>query len=232
MAREISDDDGAPILPWRLVVGIFLHFAIPFYLIALLCAFLFVPGVPVTAEARVQWLLRESGLFVIGFAAATTLAGIVAAMIDPPLRALRRRRLAQDPDRPALASRKRAKAALTRLGTADWGQSGARVAAALTRLGGEPWDHRSAEGQRLSQDLAEAANAFIAALESARGMRRAELADLAAGTIDRIADALEQHHADKSRLDEGDARTIARLIELRYGSNSRPVSLDRPQDEE
>jgi hypothetical protein len=232
MARGTRDDEETPILPWRLVIGIFLHFAIPLYLIALLAAFLFLPGVPATAEARVRWLLRESGLFLVCFAAATTLAGIVAAMIDPPLRALRRRRRARDPDQPAIASRRRAQAALGRLGAADWGNSGARVTAAVERLSLETWDHHSVEGQRLSQDLAEAANAFTAALESARGTRRGELATLAAGAIDRIADALEQQHADKSRLDEGDARTIARLIDLRYGGNSRPVSLDRPQDEE
>jgi len=232
MAREIGNDGDMPILPWRLVVGIFLHFAVPLYLIALLAAFLFLPGVPATAEARIQWLLRESGLFVIGFTAATILAGIVAAIVDPPLSALRRRRQARDPNQLILASRKRAQAALARLGAADWGVAGTRVTAALARLSREVWDHGSAEGQRLSQDLAEAANAFIPALDSASGAKRSELADLAAGAIDRIADALEQQHADKSRLDEGDARTIARLIDLRYGGNSRPVSLDRPQDEE
>ena len=232
MARQISDDEERPILPWRLVVGIFLHFAVPLYLIALLAAFLFLPDVPTTAEARVRWLLRESGLFVVGFAAATILAGMVAAIVDPPLRALRRRKRARDPDQPAFASQKRAQAALARLGAADWGGSGARVTAAIERLSRENWDHRSAEGQRLSQDLAEAANAFVPALESARPARRGELADLAADAIDRIADALEQQHLTKSRLDEGDARTIARLIELRYGGNSRPVSLDPHQDEE
>jgi hypothetical protein len=232
MARDIRQDDDKPVLPWRLVVGIFLHFAIPLYLIALLAAFLFLPDIPATAEARVRWILRASGLFVAGFAAATILAGMVAAIIDPPLRALRRRKRERDPDQPAFASQKRAEAALALLSAADWGNSAARVTAAVERLSHEAWDHRSPAGQRLSQDLAEAANAFVPALESARPAKRGELADLAAGAIDRIADALERQHADKSRLDEGDARTIARLIELRYGGNSRPVSLDHPQDEE
>lgn len=232
MARDIRHDDDTPVLPWRLVVGIFLHFAIPLYLIALLGAFLFLPNVPATTEARVRWMLRESGLFVVGFAAATILAGMVAAIIDPPLRAWRRRKRARDPDQPALASQKRAQAALARIAAAEWGNSGARVAAAVERLRREDWDHLNIDGQRLSQDLAEAANAFIPALDSAGATMRDELAELAADAIDRIADALEQQHLTKSRLDEGDARTIARLIELRYGGNSRPVSLDRPQDEE
>ena len=232
MARQIRDDEEGPVLPWRLVVGIFLHFAVPLYLIALLGAFLFLPDVPATTEARVRWLLHESGLFVAGFVVTTILAGMAAAIVDPPLRALRRRKRARDPDQPAIVSRKRAQAALARLGAAEWGNSGARVTAAIERLNREEWDHRSAEGQRLSLDLAEAASAFVPALESARPGARGELADLAAGAIDRIVDALEQLHADKSRLDEGDARTIARLIDLRYGGNSRPVSLDHPQDEE
>ena len=78
----------------------------------------------------------------------------------------------------------------------------------------------------------EAANAFGPALDSARGAKRAELADLAAAALGRIADALEQQAADKSRLDEGDARTIARMIDLRYGDNDRPVSLDPPKERE
>jgi len=232
MAHGTRQDDDKPVLPWRLVVGILLHFAIPLYLIALLAAFLFLPDVPATGEARVRWLLRESGLFLIAFSAATILAGLVAAVIDPPLRALRRRKRARDPAQPALASRARTRAALSRLGAADWGPAGARVGAALARLNRESWDHRSADGQRLSQDLAEAADVFIPALDSASGARRSEVAELAANSIDRIAEALDQQHATKSRLDEGDARTIARLIELRYGDNSRPVSLDRPPDEE
>ena len=75
-------------------------------------------------------------------------------------------------------------------------------------------------------DLLEAANAFVPALDSARGTKRVGLAELAAQALDRIAGALEQQAAERGRLDEGDARTIARLIDLRYGDNGRPVSLE------
>ena len=232
MARRIGDKEERPVLPWRLVVGIFLHFAVPLYLIALLAAFLFLPNVPAGAEARIRWMLHESALFVIGFIAATIMAGIVTAMLDPMLRRLRRRRQSRDPNRSAIASDDRARVALARIEAADWGKANVRVAAAVARLRRDPWDHGDQAGQRLSMDLMEAANAFVPALASARAPQRAKLADLAANALDRIADALEQQAAEKSRLDEGDARTIARLIDLRYGDNGRPVSLEGGSERE
>jgi len=228
----MAQGEERPILPWRLVVGIFLHFAIPAYLIFLLAAFLLSPAAPMGTEARVRWLLGESGWFVGGFVVAIFAAGFVSALIDPALRRLSRRKQARDPNRSAIASRQRSQAALARLISADWGKANPHVAAAVERLKRDPWDHGDAAGQRLSMDLMEAANAFVPALDSARGAKRIELADLAAKALDRIADALEQQAADKSRLDEGDARTIARLIDLRYGDNDPPVSLDRPKDQE
>lgn len=227
----MAQDEERPVLPWRLVVGIFLHFAIPAYLIFLLAAFLLSPAPPMTAETRIRWLLGESGRFVGGFVLATFAAGFASALIDPALRRLRRRKQARDPNRSAIASRQRCRTALDRIAAADWGTASGRVTAAVERLKRDPWDHADAAGQRLSMDLMEAANAFLPALSGARGAKRAELADLAAEALGRIADALEQQAADRSRLDEGDARTIARLIDLRYGDNDRPVSLD-PQKEQ
>ena len=153
MARRIGDKEERPVLPWRLVVGIFLHFAVPLYLIALLAAFLFLPNVPAGAEARIRWMLHESALFVIGFIAATIMAGIVTAMLDPMLRRLRRRRQSRDPNRSAIASDDRARVALARIEAADWGKANVRVAAAVARLRRDPWDHGDQAGQRLSMDL-------------------------------------------------------------------------------
>jgi hypothetical protein len=226
MARRDGDENERPVLPWRLVVGILLHFAIPLYLIVLLAAFLFLPDVPASAEARVRWVLHASGLFVAGFFAAILLAGIVTAAIDPLLRRFRRRKQARDPNRVAIASRQEAALALARIGATDWGAAGARVMAAVERLKNDPWDHDDGAGQRLAKDLAEAANAFVPALASAHGAKRADLAELAATALERIADALERQAADRGRLDEGDARTIARLIDLRYGDNVLPDSLE------
>lgn len=222
----MTQDPEPPVLPWRLIVGIVLHFAIPLYLIALLAAFLFLPNAATTAEQRVRWVLHVSALFVIGFFAALLLAGITAALIDPLLRRLRRRKRARDPNRNAIASQQRAENALVRIERADWGPAGKRVAAAVERLRRDPWDHGSSDGQRLSMDLLEAANAFVPALDSARDRKRGELTDLAATALGRIADALEAQAAERGRLDEGDARTIARLIDLRYGDNVLPDSLE------
>jgi len=213
----MAQDEERAVLPWRLVVGIFLHFAIPAYLLFLLIAFLASPATPMPAEARVRWLLGESGLFVGGFILETFAAGLVSAAIDPALRRMRERKQARDPNRAAIASQQRVQKALARIAVADWGDAQARVAVALERLRRDPWDHADPAGQRLSMDLLEAANAFVPALDSARGAKRAELAELAADALDRIADALELQAAERGRLDEGDARTIARLIDLRYG---------------
>jgi len=232
MTPAQRQDEERPVLPWRLVVGIFLHFSIPLYLIFLLAALLLSPAAPLTAEARVRWLLAQSGWFLGCFLLAMLAAGLASAAIDPALRRLRRRKAARDPDRPAMLSRQSAQAALARIAAAEWGEAAARITTSVQRLGQEAWDHRDPQGQRLAQDLAEVANTFVPALDSARGAKRAELADLAANALDRIAQALEQQAADRSRLDEGDARTIARLIDLRYGDNRLPVSLDRQKEAE
>src|SRR3569623_56899 len=141
MARPIANKKARPVLPWRLVVGIFLHFAVPLYLIALLAAFLFLPDVPTGAEGRIRWILYESGLFVVGFIAATAAAGSITALLDAMLRRLRGRRQARDPGRSAIASHHRAEVALARIEAADWCEAGARVACSVERLRRAPWDH-------------------------------------------------------------------------------------------
>ena len=232
MARRAGQDWERPILPWRLVVGICLHFAIPAYLIFLLTGFLLSPVPPDGAEQGVRWILRESGYFLVGFVLATVAGGLIAALVDPPLRAWRRFRRTRDPERAAADSRRQLDTALRRIGAANWGDRSTRIAAAVARLTGGTWHHQDPDAQRLTRDLGEAAEAFVPALQGAQGARRAELAEMSVRAFERIADALEEQQAVKSRLDEGDARTIARLIDLRYGSNRSPVSLDRPEEQE
>jgi HAMP domain-containing protein len=231
MGQTGRDDMERAVLPWRLVVGIFLHFAIPFYFIVLLGAFLLSASPPADIAEGVRWLLRASGWFLGGYALTTLLAGIAAALLDPLLRAIRARRRIRHPDAAARLSERRAAEAIARIGAADWGPAAPRIAAALRHVAAEPWNHADPHGQRLSCDLSDAANAFLPALASARGDKRAEISGLAADAIERIAGAIEQLARDKSRLDEGDARTIARMISLRYGDDARPVSLDRPKGE-
>lgn len=231
MGGSGRDDTERAVLPWRLVVGIFLHFAIPAYFIILLGAFLLSASPPGDVAQWVRWLLRASGWFLGGFALTTLLAGVVAALLDPMLRAARTRRRARHPDAAARLSERRAQDAIARIGAADWGPSEMRIAAALRHVSAEPWNHADPHGQRLSCDLKDAADAFLPALASARDDKRAEISGLAADAIERIAGAIEQLARDQSRLDEGDARTIARMISLRYGDDGRPVSLDRPKGE-
>lgn len=215
-----------PVLPWRLVVGGLLHFAIPLYLLFLLVSILAAPRLPAATEAWARWGLHESVAFLIGFSAIVVLAGASAALADPPARRLRQRRQARDPGRSVTASRDRVQRALARLEAANWDSAKSQVATAIAQLQRGPWYHDTVAGQRLSMDLLEAANTFATALASAPSAKRAELAELAAHALGRVADALVQQAADQGRLDEGDARTIARLIDLRYGENSLPVSLE------
>jgi len=231
MSRTGRDDKERAVLPWRLVVGIFLHFVIPAYFIFLLGAFLLSSHPPADGEQGVRWLLRESGWFFASYTLTTLLAGMAAALLDPLLRAGRARRRARHPDAAALLSERRAQEAIAQIGAADWGPVTPRIVAALRRIADEPWDHRDPHGQRLSCDLNDASDAFLPALASARGDKRAEISNLAAHAIERIAGAIEQLARDKSRLDEGDAHTIARMISLRYGDDASPVSLDRPSGE-
>src|SRR4051812_36213832 len=92
-----------PVLPWRLVAGGFLHFILPAYLVALVIdVLLFAHGLPLSR--MVLLALPFSGWFLLAYTLIASVSTVLAAALDPLLRARRARREARDPAAPARRS--------------------------------------------------------------------------------------------------------------------------------
>lgn len=203
----------APIRAWRIVGGAFLHFAVPAYVVAVAVATLFAApaGAPLGELARLA--LGYSGWFLAGYTALTVLATLAAAAIEPVIGVRRLRRDAIDPSRAAIDSRRRVTHALAdvrSLPSADLH----RLADALAA---PRWDHDDMRYQALSQDLEQVVRAMTAANRTASDDSRPDIVALATRSLQRVDDTLRDLAAERSRLDHGDASTIARYVENRYG---------------
>lgn len=187
----------------RLVVGILLHFCVPAYLLAcLLSAFAIAPVVTRGADVlpRMVW---TGAWFVPVFMAITAVSAAVAALID------RRTPLAADDAATARGQVSEAARALTDL-------HDRRIDRALARMEANAWDWGDPRDQRVAADLASAARTFAAAAASAAPDHRAAVLALAAESVERLAAAGAALAAERGRLDEGDARTVAGYLAARY----------------
>jgi hypothetical protein len=217
MARITDDEEERPVLPWRLVVGALLHFILPAYVATLAIAG-FVDGPRhSSAEALLDFALGASGKFLAFYILLIVVAAGTARLLDPPLRTRRARIDAANPALAAKRSQRRVARASAEAGRLAYGDATGRVTMAVTAIRDGRWQHGDDRFQALSADLAEATHTFSTAFETAGPDRRAEIAALAATSLERIAAALESLAAERGRLDEGDARTLARYIDTRYG---------------
>lgn len=212
MSRSMTSDEVA-VLPWRIVAGAFLHFIVPAYVIGVPLACLFAAPKDATVEQLLGLALPFSGWFLAGYAAATVIATLAAAAIDPALRARRRRRDELDPRVAAAGSERR----LARAVAEGGGALGGRAPALLVAIRDAHWDHGDPRYQALSSDLAQIVRTSVAACATASAESRGEIADIAAVSLARIERALQALITERGRLDAGDARTVARYVELRYG---------------
>lgn len=200
-----------PVLPWRLVGGAFLHFVLPFYLLAILAAI--VVERPANGEAALTVALRASPALLGGYAAAAIAATGLAALLDPLLRRRRARRESRDPGAAALRSERDLRRALASARAIP----GPRAEAAMARIAAARWDHGDPRHQSLSRDLAEAVAASTRALATAAPERRPALAEMVATTIEHIAAAQAELAAAQAHADETQARIVAGYVEARYG---------------
>ncbi|TCM15359.1 hypothetical protein EDF56_11039 [Novosphingobium sp. PhB165] len=191
--------------------GAFLHFVLPFYLLAMLVAV--VRDAPDDAESVLHLALRLSPALLGGYAALAVAATTAAALVDPLLRARQRRRRARDPRAAAKRSERLLHHALDRARTLP----GPRAEAALARLTSARWNHDDPAYQALARDVAEAVETSVRALGSAAPEKRAVLADMAAATIERIVAAEAELAEAEAQEDEKQARIIAGYVEARYG---------------
>ena len=215
-----GDGGDTPLIPWRLVAGILIHFIAPAYLVTLGVGWWIDGPTGATLETFLRFALGLSWRFLAGYVLLTIVAVIGARLLDPPLRASRARRLARDPREPVRRSARELATALRRLESLPTGKGQARLAQAIGVVRDAAWVHDDERYRKLSADLAEASAAFTAAAASATPARRGKIIEMAAGATEHIGAALGELAAERSRLDEGDARTVARYIDLRYGPDN------------
>ena len=190
----------------RLLVGILLHFCVPAYLLfCVAAAFLKMPVVAdwAAVPARMLW---AAAWFVPGFVLAAAGAAGAGALVD------RRRPRAPDAvaaSRDALAEGRRLFAALPNR----------RLERAMAAIEAQRWNHAEPAHQRVAADLLAAARTFATAYASAADGRPA-IAELAADSVERLAGAMAALADERRRLDEGDARTVAGYLAVRYGDGA------------
>jgi hypothetical protein len=213
-SHGIDSPNSRPVLPWRLVAGGFLHFVLPAYLVALVVDLLLFAHAA-TFEAMLRQALPFSGRFLLVYGAVTLAGSVVAAALDPLLRARRGRREARDPGAAARHSEARLVDAIGQ----GRGRFGGDADAVLQAIRSGRWQHDDPRFQALSRDLVEVVRTSLAALASTDRERRAGVVETAERALRGIASGLRELELEASRRDEGDAQTVARYVESRYGSD-------------
>jgi hypothetical protein len=214
--RDLIPAQPGRIRPSRFVAGIALHLAVPAYLLWLAVAlFPALTATPLDYDRLAATAGRASLLFLAVYTTGLIVLTLATRALEPALRQSRRRREARDPRAGTSQSQARLAGALR--AAAALGHTPG-IHQAILRLQAAPWRHHDPRFQTLSADLARATAAFDGAIGSAGPAERAELQELAARTLGRIAEAAEQLAEEQRQLDHGDARTLARYIELRYPS--------------
>lgn len=185
------------------MVGILLHFCVPAYLLACLLSAFAVPPVVAHGAQVLPRMVWTGAWFVPAFALITAVSAVAAALID--------RRTPVVSDAAAIAREQVREAAQALAGLHDL-----RLDRALVRIEANAWDWGDPRDQRVAADLAAAARTFAAASASVAPDHRAEVLALAAESVERLAAAGAALAAERRRLDEGDARTVAGYLAARY----------------
>lgn len=210
---DLDDQDQAPVLPWRLVAGGFLHFGIVGYLLVVPALALLEAPRSASAEQILRLALRYSAAFLLGLFLIGTLATLSARLLDPLLRARRHGR-SRSPEAAAGRSRERLRRAA---GIARGGLS-ADTSRLVAQVAAEPWDHDDPRYQALARDLEEVIATSSAAIASAAADQATELEELAVRAIGQIRAELVELAASRAREEEVRARTAAHYVSSRYGT--------------
>jgi hypothetical protein len=201
---------------WRLAGGIFLHFTVPAYLLTLAIAGMSAALQRRPLAAMLGNIVHLSGWFLLGY----SLLGIVSVtglalgeyLID---------RWRSPPSPPPV---RQSRARLDRaLGIAR--QTFGNAAEPLLRtFTANPSDHADPRIQALTADLVELVDRTTTALASAPLDRSEPIVALGLQSLAHIAASFEALATERSRLDEGDVRVIARYVETRYGPSDSASS--------
>lgn len=223
--REVdpfSKQNDAPVVPWRLVGGAFLHFVVPIYLVAIVVDAVVSAPRDATTEAILHHALPFSGWFLASYLLIALFATAGAAAIDPVLRARRARRVSSNPLAHRQISEARLAAALLR----GRGKFGAEADAHLVAIRAMRWDHADHRFQMMSNDLQDVISTASAALIDALPDRRPALIRMTCDSLVRIEAALDDLVAERRRRAEGDAEAVFRYVEVRHGGSDFSGSSD------
>ncbi|MBW8840697.1 MAG: hypothetical protein JF608_02600 [Sphingomonadales bacterium] len=202
-----------PIRAWRIVGGVFLHFAVPAYVVTIAVATVFTAPAGAPFGELAHLALGYSGWFLAGYAALALSATFAAAALEPLIGLRHRGRDVIGPGRAATESRTRVTRALAEARTLP----GADLRRLVDAIAQPRWNHDDERYQALSRDLAQVAHAMAAANDTASEESRSEILALATRSLQRVEDTLIGLAAEQSRLDHGDASAVARYVENRYG---------------
>lgn len=212
---EFREQQPQRIRPWRFAAGIALHFAVPAYLLWLAVALL-----PLLASGGKDQFAAAAGRasvqFLLFYALFLVVLSLTTRALEPAINSARERREARDPQTAPRQFKARLNSALR--AAASLGDD-RELRSAIQRLQSAPWRHDDERFQTIVSDLERATKAFATASDGAGPAERREVEELARGALNRIAEAVEQLAEEQRRLDHGDARTLARYIELRYPSS-------------
>lgn len=197
---------------WKLAGGIFLHFTVPAYLLTLAVA-----GTAAALQGRslAEMLGRIaplSGWFLLGYTLLSVASVAGLALGEHVVGQWHRR--SEPPQARSSAARLDHAVAAGRRVLAD------PAAPFLDVLTETAWNHADPRIQALTTDLAELVDRTAAALDTAPADRRDAIARLGIESLDHIAASFAALAAERSRLDEGDVRVIARYVETRYGPSN------------
>ncbi len=206
-----------PMLPWRVVGGAFLHFALLTYLLVGLgsCAAGLLSGL--TFAELAAHALTYSAWFATGYLTLALSGTAAAVLLDPPLRRRQRRLAERDPN----AATQQSYQNLVDVLEEGRARLDPVAVAQLEAIAAQEWHHEQLAFQMISADFSKVVRTSIAAMATASSERREEITAVTVAALSRIADGLHDLHLERSRLDEGDLRTVARYIDGRYSpSNS------------
>lgn len=197
---------------WRLVGGICLHFTVPAYLLTLVVA-----GTAAALNGRTP---ADMLGHVVHLSAWFLLAYALLGLVSVGLFAIGEGMMERWSDRATPEARRSARRLARAIATARKA-FGDPAAPSLAILEGA-WDHDDPRIRALTVDCAELVDRTARAIASAPADRRGPIVTLGRDALAHIAASFEALADERSRLDEGDARVIARYVETRYGPTDFP----------
>lgn len=215
--RPSPDRAKPPGIPsWKFVAGLMIHLGVPAYLLLLIVALVVYVLEHGTADGVLSQVPRVSLYFIALYAFVTVAGTGIAALTGRVGRIRRNRQLATYARDPATQSTQALTQAAGLLGPM---REDPAIESALHRIKGAAWHHDDERYQQVARDLDKAAGTYASAYASARGAQQQEISRLAAGTLQHVAQRLDELAQDTGAAATQKAQTMAGYIAGKYGDD-------------